>query len=34
VEEIRELVAALGFDPASVQATSDRHWTFSAVTAP
>ncbi len=31
VEEIRRLVAQLGFDPASVQATSDRHWTWSAV---
>jgi ubiquinone/menaquinone biosynthesis C-methylase UbiE len=31
VEEIRSLVAQLGFDPASVQATSDRHWTWSAV---
>ena len=34
VKEIRELVAARGFDPASVTATSDRHWTWSAVTAP
>jgi ubiquinone/menaquinone biosynthesis C-methylase UbiE len=30
VEEIRELVAGLGFDAASVRASSDRHWTFSA----
>lgn len=28
--EIRELVAMLGFAPESVQATSDRHWTWSA----
>lgn len=27
--EIRELVAALGFDPGTVQQTSDRHWTWS-----
>jgi ubiquinone/menaquinone biosynthesis C-methylase UbiE len=26
--EIRELVASLGFDPESVTATSDRHWTW------
>ncbi|MEX0679399.1 MAG: class I SAM-dependent methyltransferase [Pirellulales bacterium] len=31
MDEIRALVAGLGFDPASVQATSDRHWTWSAV---
>lgn len=31
VDEMRELVAALGCDPATVQATSDRHWTWSAV---
>jgi ubiquinone/menaquinone biosynthesis C-methylase UbiE len=30
LDEIRELVAALGFAPQSVQATSDRHWTWSA----
>jgi ubiquinone/menaquinone biosynthesis C-methylase UbiE len=28
--EIRALVAGLGFDSATVQATSDRHWTWSA----
>lgn len=28
--EIRELVAMLGFQPSTVQATSDRHWTWSA----
>jgi 2-polyprenyl-3-methyl-5-hydroxy-6-metoxy-1,4-benzoquinol methylase len=28
VDEVRELVAARGFDPASVIATSDRHWTW------
>ena len=31
VEEIRALVIELGFDPAGVRATSDRHWTWSAV---
>ena len=30
VDEMRSLVAALGFDPETVQATSDRHWTWSA----
>ncbi len=30
LEEIRQLVADLGFDPETVQATSDRHWTWSA----
>lgn len=30
LEEIRELVGQLGFDPATVTATSDRHWTWSA----
>ena len=30
VEEIRAIVDQLGFDPAGVQATSDRHWTWSA----
>lgn len=29
LSEIRELVATLGFAPESVQATSDRHWTWS-----
>jgi ubiquinone/menaquinone biosynthesis C-methylase UbiE len=29
-EEIRALVASLGFDSITVQATSDRHWTWSA----
>jgi ubiquinone/menaquinone biosynthesis C-methylase UbiE len=28
--EIRQLVAELGFEPQSVQATSDRHWTWNA----
>jgi ubiquinone/menaquinone biosynthesis C-methylase UbiE len=28
VEEVRDLVARLGFAPESVQATSDRHWTW------
>lgn len=31
LDEIRAMVAALGFDPNSVQATSDRHWTWAAV---
>lgn len=30
LEEIRDLVAALGFPRDSVQATSDRHWTWAA----
>jgi 2-polyprenyl-3-methyl-5-hydroxy-6-metoxy-1,4-benzoquinol methylase len=30
LDEVRELVAARGFDPASVTATSDRHWTWMA----
>jgi SAM-dependent methyltransferase len=28
LDEIRGLVAALGFDPSAVQPTSDRHWTW------
>lgn len=28
LEEIQKLVADLGFEPATVQATSDRHWTW------
>jgi hypothetical protein len=28
--EIREHVAALGFDPATVRQTTDRHWTWNA----
>ena len=28
LSEIREMVAQLGYDPESVQATSDRHWTW------
>lgn len=31
LDELRELVAALGFDPRSVTQSSDRHWTWSAV---
>lgn len=31
LEEIRQMVAELGFDPETVQMTSDRHWTWSAV---
>jgi ubiquinone/menaquinone biosynthesis C-methylase UbiE len=30
LEEIRELIEQLGFDPSTVQATSDRHWTWQA----
>jgi ubiquinone/menaquinone biosynthesis C-methylase UbiE len=30
LEEIRDLVAGLGFAPDSVQQTTDRHWTWSA----
>lgn len=32
LDEIRELVGELGFSAATVQATSDRHWTWSART--
>ena len=31
LDEVRELAARLGFDRASVQQTSDRHWTFAAI---
>jgi len=31
LEEVREMVVALGFAPESVAATSDRHWTWDAV---
>lgn len=31
LDEIRAEVAALGFEPQSVQATSDRHWTWAAL---
>lgn len=31
VEEIRALIKRLGYDPQSVQMTSDRHWTWAAV---
>jgi ubiquinone/menaquinone biosynthesis C-methylase UbiE len=30
VEEMQSLVAGFGFDPRTVRATSDRHWTWSA----
>jgi ubiquinone/menaquinone biosynthesis C-methylase UbiE len=30
LDEIRDLVATLGFPPTSVQLTSDRHWTWAA----
>ncbi|MEW4563637.1 methyltransferase domain-containing protein [Bremerella sp. JC770] len=30
LSEIREMVASLGFDPETVQLTSDRHWTWAA----
>lgn len=29
--EVRDLVATLGYEPASVQPTSDRHWTWQAI---
>jgi ubiquinone/menaquinone biosynthesis C-methylase UbiE len=28
VQEVRDLVAAAGFDPAGVRQTTDRHWTW------
>ena len=31
IDEIRALIASLGFAPLAVRATSDRHWTWSAV---
>ena len=31
LEEVRQLVAAAGLDPAAARQTSDRHWTWSAV---
>jgi SAM-dependent methyltransferase len=34
LDEIRALVAALGFPADSVRATSDRHWTWTASTSP
>ncbi len=30
ISEVRDLIAALGFDPATAQPTSDRHWTWCA----
>jgi ubiquinone/menaquinone biosynthesis C-methylase UbiE len=30
LEEIRELVSSVGFEPATVRQTTDRHWTWSA----
>jgi ubiquinone/menaquinone biosynthesis C-methylase UbiE len=30
VDEVRSIVASFGFDPATVSATSDRHWTWTA----
>jgi ubiquinone/menaquinone biosynthesis C-methylase UbiE len=30
VDEVRSIVALFGFDPATVSATSDRHWTWAA----
>jgi ubiquinone/menaquinone biosynthesis C-methylase UbiE len=32
LSEVRDLVGALGFDPATVRQTTDRHWTWSART--
>lgn len=34
LEEVRQLVEQLGFDPQSVQITSDRHWTWSVLRTP
>lgn len=34
LDEIREIVSSLGFDPQSVQATSDRHWTWATQNSP
>jgi ubiquinone/menaquinone biosynthesis C-methylase UbiE len=31
LDEVRSLILPLGFDPISVQLTSDRHWTWTAV---
>lgn len=31
LDEVRQLVSKLGADPAGVQATSDRHWTWTAL---
>ena len=31
LEEIRQMVLGLGFDPETVTATSDRHWTWAAI---
>ena len=31
LEEVREIVVSLGFDPAAVRQTTDRHWTWSAL---
>lgn len=30
LEEVRQIVATFGFNPVTVQATSDRHWTWTA----
>lgn len=30
LDELRRLIAELGFDPATIQQTSDRHWTWTA----
>jgi len=34
LDEIRALVASLGFPPDSVEATSDRHWTWTVTKPP
>jgi len=34
LDEVRELVGRLGYDPATVAQTSDRHWTWSASRSP
>ena len=30
LDEVRRMIAAIGFDPSTVRATSDRHWTWTA----
>ena len=30
VDEVRDLVTGIGFDPAGVKQTTDRHWTWAA----
>jgi hypothetical protein len=30
LDEVRDMIVSLGFPPATVRATSDRHWTWAA----